>query len=256
MIVYFKNFLKQPSAVLAMVTLLGCLFIMGLPAKDVMAESKISFAKSKKILSGIYKKADQQRTFYCGCDYTSNKEIDYLACGYTVRKNQKRAQRIEWEHVVPASRLGSGLACWQSGHPECVKTNGDSYAGRRCCRKVDANFKKMEADMHNLVPAIGEVNGDRSNFRMAELAGESDQYGQCDFEVDFKQRLVEPKPKIRGEIARIYLYMHQKYGIGLTTQEEGMYSKWALDDPVSDWEIDKNGKVAAIQGDVNSFIPN
>ena len=45
-------------------------------------------------------------------------------------------------------------------------TSFDSWkdGGRKACSK-DPIFNKMEADMHNLVPAIGELNADRSNFR-------------------------------------------------------------------------------------------
>ena len=46
--------------------------------------------------------------------------------------------------------------CWQEG-------------GRKNCIKTDAVFKKMEADLYNLKPAIGEVNGDRSNYQFAVL---------------------------------------------------------------------------------------
>ncbi len=30
----------------------------------------------------------------------------------------------------------------------------------------------MEADLHNLVPAVGEINGDRSNYRFGMISGE------------------------------------------------------------------------------------
>ena len=39
----------------------------------------------------------------------------------------------------------------------------------------------MEADLHNLVPAIGEINGDRSNFTFEHIDGEERVYGACDF---------------------------------------------------------------------------
>lgn len=66
-------------------------------------------------------------------------------------KENLRAKRIEWEHVMPAHNFAHHLPCWKEG-------------GRKACKK-DKTFKTMEADMHNLVPEIGEVNADRSNFR-------------------------------------------------------------------------------------------
>ena len=38
----------------------------------------------------------------------------------------------------------------------------------------------------NLVPAVGELNADRSNRRYGALVPQSNQYGECKFEVDFK----------------------------------------------------------------------
>ena len=52
----------------------------------------------------------------------------------------------------------------------------------------------MQADMYNLYPAIGEVNGRRSNYSMAIIEGEKREFGKCDIEI--KSRKVEPKENI------------------------------------------------------------
>jgi len=67
------------------------------------------------------------------------------------------------------------------------------------------NFRLMGADLYNLYPSIGEVNGDRSNYSMAIIPGEKRKYGQCDVEI--KKRKVEPMESVRGNFARTYLYM-------------------------------------------------
>ena len=54
----------------------------------------------------------------------------------------------------------------------------------------------MQADMYNLYPAIGEVNGRRSNYSMAIIKGEKREFGKCDVEI--KNHKVEPKESIRG----------------------------------------------------------
>ena len=87
--------------------------------------------------------------------------------------------------------------------------------GREEGCKKDENFEKIESDLHNLVPAIGEINGDRSNFSFSNIAGEERIYGKCDFEIDFKNKIVEPREAVRGDIARIYFYMSEKYNIPL-----------------------------------------
>jgi len=39
------------------------------------------------------------------------------------------------------------------------------------------------------------------------ISGEQRSYGACDFEVDFRKRTVEPRPMVRGQIARAMFYM-------------------------------------------------
>jgi len=71
----------------------------------------------------------------------------------------------------------------------------------------------MVSDLHNLVPSVGELNGDRSNLRFGMIPNEPRSYGLCDFEVDFKDRRAEPPVNRQGDIARIYFYMRDQYGL-------------------------------------------
>lgn len=206
------------------------------------ADAPKSFSKAKKLMSNLY--SDHQSTFYCGCDYKKidgKLRTDLDSCSYEPRKNAKRAARIEWEHVVPAWWIGHQRQCWQDG-------------GRKNCRKTDKVFKKAEADMYNLVPAIGEVNGDRSNYRFGMLEGEIRRYSQCDFEVEFKQRVVEPNPEIRGDIARTYFYMSDTYKIRLSKRQKRLLEIWNRQDPVDDWELIRAKRIAEITKTRNPYI--
>jgi deoxyribonuclease I len=219
------------------------------------AEPPENFSKAKRLLERqVYKHEADRVTFYCGCSYSRKKNVKPDTCGYQVRKNAKRGVRIEWEHVVPASRFGNYRQCWKVGDAQCVNSKGKSYKGRKCCKKVDAQFRMMEADLHNLVPAVGELNGDRSNYRMTVLKGEPRNYGQCDFEISHRLKLVEPAEGIRGDVARTYLYMNQQYGMSLTDDEVEMFNEWNSVDPVSEWEIERNRRISDIQGNNNSFV--
>lgn len=106
---------------------------------------------------------ESNRTLYCGCPIVyKNKKAAFpllSACNYLLRHNIERATRIEWEHMMPAHAFGSRLACWK-------RTGG----GRKNCQDTSPEFNRMEADMHNLAPSIGEVNADRSNFRFGMIA--------------------------------------------------------------------------------------
>lgn len=212
--------------------------------KDIQEKTSVSpkaltFNQAKKVLPRVYLGLNE--TFYCGCAY-QDKTPDLDSCGYQVRKNAIRAQRIEWEHVVPAWVIGHQRQCWQNG-------------GRKNCTKTDDVFKYAEGDLVNLVPVIGEVNADRSNFAFTQWSNkQQDMYGQCQTVVDFKARKIQPRAEVRGRVARIYFYMSERYGIMLSNQDKKLLCVWAKQYPVDDWEIKRNQRIQTIQGVDNSFV--
>jgi len=170
-----------------------------------LADGINSFSQAKA--AGVKVNADVPGDFYCGCkiNWQGKKGVvDLESCGYKVRKNENRASRIEWEHVVPAWQFGHQRQCWQDG-------------GRKNCSK-DPVYRQMESDMHNLQPAVGEVNGDRGNFMYSQWNGGEGQYGQCGMKVDFKEKVAEPPARARGSIARTYFYMRDRYDLNLSRQ--------------------------------------
>lgn len=214
-----------------------------------------SFSKAKKQMKQVY--FDNQFTFYCNCIYDYKKEkgrekmvVYNDSCGYKPRKNKKRGETIEWEHIMPAYRFASGLQCWNE--KICVDKNGKPYKGRKCCEKVDKKFRIMQADMYNLVPSVGELNGDRSNYSYGIIDGEARLYGECDFEVSGKK--AEPKEDIRGDIARTYFYMEETYNIELTNEERQLFIMWNKLDNISQWEKVRAKRIKEIQGNENKFI--
>ncbi|MEE9451811.1 MAG: endonuclease [Gammaproteobacteria bacterium] len=159
-----------------------------------------SFSQAKKVAKQIY--TDYPITFYCRCDFSEDLQVDFNSCDYHPRRNEKRARRVEWEHIVPAWAFGHDRPCWQEYL--CTRQDGSSFKGRSCCSRIDDEFKQMEGDLRNLVPAIGEVNGDRSNFAFADFDGVPDQYGACTFVTNFQDKLAQPPLYTRGFIARVY----------------------------------------------------
>ena len=216
-----------------------------------------SFSQSKKKLMKLYLNAGQTQTLYCGCSFNKAKDIDHLSCGYVPRKQtNKRSRRLEWEHVMPAHAFGKNLQCWQK--KLCTKRNGKTYKGRKCCSRISDKFKMMQADMHNLFPSIGEVNGDRSNHPFGDIPDEPRVYGQCDFELrknlGRKGKIAEPTEAIRGDIARAYFYMSSQYDVLIPGEYKEILSQWNLSDPPDDWEIERNDLIEAVQGNRNRFV--
>jgi deoxyribonuclease-1 len=212
-----------------------------------------SFEHAKRLAWTLY--ADHRESLYCPCAFDARHRVQGAACGYAPRHRGRRARRIEWEHLVSAYELGAHRACWRG--KTCSDSHGRRFGGRRCCRERDPEFRRMEADLQNLSPEIGELNAERSNFRFGEVAGEPRAYGACDFEIDRASHTAEPPPGARGEIARAYLYMHEIYGpaaLPLSRAELARYDAWHRADPPTPWERVKNARIAAIQGTANPWL--
>ncbi|QZX85050.1 endonuclease [Metapseudomonas otitidis] len=207
-------------------------------AGTAQAAAPRTFQEAKKAAWKLY--ASHPVEFYCGCRYSGNK-VDLKSCGYVPRTNAKRASRIEWEHIVPAWVIGHQRKCWQNG-------------GRENCARHDDAYRRAEADLHNLVPSIGEVNGDRSNYGFGWLPQAPSQYGACPMVVDFKARKAMPRQQIRGMIARTYFYMSERYGLRLSKQDRQLYTAWNKQYPVEAWEQNRNQRVACVMGHGNHFV--
>ncbi|MGL4725343.1 MAG: deoxyribonuclease I [Scandinavium sp.] len=206
-----------------------------------LADGITSFSQAKA--AGVKVNANAPGDFYCGCkiNWQGKKGvIDLESCGYKVRKNETRASRVEWEHVVPAWQFGHQRQCWQDG-------------GRKNCVK-DPVYRQMESDMHNLQPAVGEVNGDRNNFMYGQWNGGEGQYGQCAMKVDFKGKIAEPPERARGAIARTYFYMRDRYKLTLSRQQTQLFTAWNKMYPVTAWECKRDARIAEIQGNHNPYV--
>ena len=214
-----------------------------------------SFSKSKKFLDKvIYGDEKARKTFYCGCSYDRKQKVIAEGCSYFDAKNHSRSRRVEWEHIVPAAAFGGKLKEWKEGDPQCVDSRGKRFKGRNCASKMNKQFQFMQADMYNLVPAIGKVNADRSNFDYGEIPGEERAYGNCDFEV--KNNTAEPRESIRGDIARAYFYMDSAYpGFGIVNDKNRkMLETWDKADPVDEWECKRAAEIEKIQKNQNLIL--
>lgn len=201
--------------------------------------STSSFNNAKTLLKKMY--ADNRVTFYCGCTYNEHHQVDLNSCGYKIRKNANRAHRIEWEHVVPASYFGQRLPCWGDG-------------GRKNCQRKSTLFNKFEGDLHNLVPEVGELNADRSNHPYGIAHNKRSVYGACEFYVDEVNNIAEPKDSRKGDVARIWLHMSDKYDMVLPGHMRELFDAWNKADPVDLEELQRNHKIYAVQGDDNKYI--
>jgi deoxyribonuclease-1 len=205
-----------------------------------------SFSEAKKTLHKIHQ--DHQITLYCGCKYYG-KEVNMNSCNSSTAGQSSRFKKLEWEHVVPADKFGEVVASWSQGDAICK-----GKKGRKCASKASALFRQMEGDMYNLWPESGGINAARSNKPPVESLREpaSSEFGKCETKVGKKS--FSPRPSVRGEIARAYLYMNYAYEIPLSKSEFETFQKWNQQDPADSWECERGERIKKLQGNVNPIL--
>jgi deoxyribonuclease I len=227
-----------------------------------------SFDEAKKLLVRLYVEHSPRRDVYCGCPFAQEPgrglRVDLAACGYASAGDTIRAERIEWEHAVPAAKFGRTFTAWREGDVRCVDGRGKAYHGRTCARLASPEFARMEADLHNLFPAVGEVNGLRGDLPMglAEPRGHAPsgkearvlRFGACTSAVE--GAVFQPRVEVRGDLARAYVYMDAAYPEReiLDDAHRALFAKWDREDPPDAWERERNRLIEAVQGNANPFV--
>lgn len=116
------------------------------------------------------------------------------------------------------------------------------------------------ADAHHLRPADVQRNSLRGSRKFADGSGNSGITAQGYW---------YPGDEWKGDIARIMMYMYLRYGnvclpvnvavgnpISADPQMIDLFLQWNVDDPVSDFELQRNLILEGIQGNRNPFIDN
>lgn len=158
-----------------------------------------------------------------------------LYCGKSFKRFDRR---YNIEHVFPMSWVARSLRC------------GD----RQSCRARSERFNEIESDMHNMYPARKDLNRRRGSMAYAVIKGEHWVEPGCDLEIDERRRRVEPRPAVRGDIARAMLYMADRYELKLYREQRELLQRWERADPPDHAEKAHNRRVREVQGWGNPLI--
>lgn len=159
-----------------------------------------------------------------------------LYCGQVFKSSNRSGLNVE--HVLPMAWVMNRFGCQD----------------RDSCRRYHASFRQIEADLHNLYPARIKINQLRGSMPFGMVRGEARHFGRCDFEIDRRRRVVEPREAVRGDIARTLAYMHDRYGIRIHQRQKQLMVKWNRQDPPSAEEKNRNNIIERLQGNRNTFI--
>lgn len=115
------------------------------------------------------------------------------------------------------------------------------------------------ADAHHLRPSDVGWNSMRGNKKFADGSGNSGTVGSNWY----------PGDEWKGDVARMMMYMYLRYGnqclptdvgVGSTIATDpnmiNLFLEWNVEDPVSNFELQRNPALEGIQGNRNPFIDN
>ena len=177
----------------------------------------------------------------------------------------KDAEKLFWEQVYPDG--GWTLYCGERFENPKDLMIEDIYAKEwamkhlNCesidqCRSENAKFSRLEADLHNMYPVLPMVARARADYPYGPITGEFRDFFECNFEIDARDQVAEPRSVAQGNIARAILYMHVEYDLPLDGDMEARMLDWNRADPPSKDEIRRNDVIEKLQGTRNPFIDN
>ncbi|CAM9115347.1 endonuclease [Mycoplasma marinum] len=132
----------------------------------------------------------------------------------------------------------------------------------------------MRNDAQFVWPSDGKVNGVRSNYPHAPVLSASwtsKNHSKLGTNPKYGGTVFEPIDRFKGDIARSYLYFALTYYQSIDKTKGGanifsnsfpymkdnflkLYIKWAKEDPVDEFDIQRNNGVSKAQGNRNPFI--
>ena len=229
--------------------------------------SQSFYAVKKEMLDKIY--YDRRRTLYCDARFTRHKQlelpqgfvlpdlkkVDFRVYDITPEELQTKAERLEWEHIVPAQNFGKTFPEWYDGKAACVTKKGKKFKGRSCAEQESEEFRYMYTDMYNLYPVIGAVNHLRAHFNFTQFTKPKPAtFGVCGGMV-ISGNKVEPRDAIKGFIARTYLYMQTAYPrYRISENMVAILRAWDKKYPVKHWECQRAYRIEKVQGNANMIV--
>ncbi|MBR7111540.1 MAG: endonuclease [Clostridia bacterium] len=122
------------------------------------------------------------------------------------------------------------------------------------------------ADLHHIRPSDSLINSKRGNDKYGEVNGGTAVSGTGPSNGVLggysSGSYFEPLDNVKGDVARICLYIYVRYGSELSGcssvtnafQSVEVLLDWCASDPVDEWEMGRNDVVASVQGNRNVFI--
>lgn len=162
---------------------------------------------------------------------------------------QEDNETMRWMQIVPDTFYGRYKACMIE--KPCINVfTKEPFGSPLCCRRIDPQYRAMEADLFNLVPVVTSLAVLQKGRIFGEVKTATERLG----DVKFDENYIEPPAKVKGNVARVYLYMQERYGLDLTQKQRRLFLKWHKEDRADDKECKLAKTFQKIQGGVNPWL--
>ena len=112
-------------------------------------------------------------------------------------------------------------------------------------------FTAAQNDPQNLVLALGMIKVQRSGNNWG-IVSRVKRYGDCEIRIDRSIRRAQPPDAVRGDIARIMLYIQDSQGFRLSRQDRKLCAWWTSVDPPNAWKIESDERITRVPGKANA----
>ncbi|AKF81367.1 convertase [Myxococcus fulvus 124B02] len=154
-----------------------------------------------------------------------------------------------------------------AGNVECVYTGLETQGGKipnNAVMNVEHTWPQSKgatgaakSDLHHLFPTDSKANSRRSSFPFGEVVNVKWSHNGAKLGTDAKGNTVfEPPDSHKGNVARAMFYFSSTYNKPIPSDEEAALKAWNKLDVVDAAEIERNRRVANIQGNTNAFVDN
>lgn len=198
--------------------------------------------------------------------YTSSSMTDVWDAVKTADENPNNTQEVlllygynNSDNIDDTDRSrAKNLSCHQT---PCTGYWNREHVFPKSLGNPNLGTENAGSDAHSLRPVDGDRNSMRSNRKFAQGTGNSHITNQGYW---------YPGDEWKGDVARMIMYMFIRYPSQCEAINVGessityapnndmpdIFLEWNADDPVSQFEIDRNIALANIQGNRNPFIDN
>ena len=201
----------------------------------------------------LYPDLNKSGDLYAGCYDLKNEDLknkllslidNHVSIGY------QRAQDVIFMEL---DNFDGWVTCVYTGRKlktDCEPPASNMNVEHTWPQSQGAKPPIPRSDLHHLFPSDSKANSRRSNHPFGYVTKPKWQEGGS----KTSGKVFEVRPEQRGNTARAKFYFAVRYNKSIPANEEKVLREWAKQDPVDEFETNRNNKIQNYQHNRNPFV--